>query len=65
MVRGSLVKSNVLIDYEVMPPMNATFEMADDDISLVSRILLDDLNDLTLDWTSDSKVLELLKPIKA
>ena len=59
-VRGSLVKSNVLIDYEDMPPMNATFEMADDDISLVSRILPFDLNDLTLNWTSDSRVLELL-----
>ena len=38
-VRGSLVKSNVLIDDEDVLPMNATFEMADDDISLVSRIL--------------------------
>ena len=38
-VRGSLVKSDVLIDYEDVLPINATFEMADDDISLVSRIL--------------------------
>ena len=32
-------KSDVLIDDEDVLPINATFEMADDDISLVSRIL--------------------------
>ena len=39
-VRGSLVKSGVSIDYEDMLPINATFEMAEEDISKVSRVLL-------------------------
>ena len=38
-IRGSLVKSNVTLDYQDIVPMNATFEMAEDDISLVSEIL--------------------------
>ena len=36
--RGSLVKSDVTLDNQDKVPMNATFEMAEDDISLVSGI---------------------------
>ena len=37
-IRGSLVQSNVTNDYKDLVPMNATFEISEEDISLVSGI---------------------------
>ena len=45
--RGSLVKSDVTLDNQDKVPMNATFEMAEDDISLVSGIF-------NLSWSFDA-----------
>ena len=47
-VRGSLAKSGTLVDYEDVLPMNATFEIAEKDISLVSIIFKSHVHELNL-----------------